>query len=31
VLFFGLMGLLLVWCHAANIRKLLNSTESKIG
>jgi glycerol-3-phosphate acyltransferase PlsY len=26
-----LMGLLLVWRHAANIKKLLNGTESKIG
>ena len=27
----ALMGLLLVWRHAANIRKLLNGTESRIG
>ncbi|MDL5033055.1 glycerol-3-phosphate 1-O-acyltransferase PlsY [Pelomonas sp. APW6] len=31
VLFVGLMGLLLVWRHEANIKKLLNGTESKIG
>jgi glycerol-3-phosphate acyltransferase PlsY len=27
----ALMGLLLVWRHSANIQKLLNGTESKIG
>lgn len=27
----ALMGLLLIWRHAANIRKLLNGTESKLG
>jgi acyl phosphate:glycerol-3-phosphate acyltransferase len=31
VLTTGLMGLLLVWRHQANIKKLLNGTESKIG
>lgn len=31
VLVAGLMGLLLIWRHAANIRKLLNGTESKLG
>jgi acyl phosphate:glycerol-3-phosphate acyltransferase len=31
VLSTGLMGLLLVWRHQANIKKLLNGTESKIG
>lgn len=31
VLMAGLMGLLLVWRHQANIKKLLNGTESKIG
>jgi glycerol-3-phosphate acyltransferase PlsY len=25
------MGLLLLWRHSANIQKLLNGTESKIG
>jgi acyl phosphate:glycerol-3-phosphate acyltransferase len=28
---FALMGLLLVWRHSANIQKLLNGTESKLG
>ena len=27
----GVMGLLLIWRHAANIQKLLNGTESKLG
>jgi glycerol-3-phosphate acyltransferase PlsY len=27
----GMMGLLLIWRHAANIQKLLNGTESKLG
>lgn len=27
----GLMGLLLVWRHAANIQKLMNGTETKLG
>ncbi len=27
----GVMGLLLVWRHGANIQKLLNGTESKLG
>ncbi|MDO9314033.1 MAG: glycerol-3-phosphate 1-O-acyltransferase PlsY [Burkholderiaceae bacterium] len=27
----GVMGLLLVWRHSANIQKLLNGTESKLG
>ncbi|MFM9914332.1 MAG: glycerol-3-phosphate 1-O-acyltransferase PlsY [Rhizobacter sp.] len=27
----GVMGLLLVWRHSANIRKLLDGTESKLG
>jgi glycerol-3-phosphate acyltransferase PlsY len=31
VLTAGLMGLLLIWRHEANIRKLLNGTESRIG
>ena len=31
VLYVALMGLLLVWRHEANIRKLLNGTESKLG
>jgi glycerol-3-phosphate acyltransferase PlsY len=31
VLMAGLMGLLLVWRHEANIKKLLNGSESKIG
>lgn len=31
VLTAGIMGLLLIWRHEANIRKLLNGTESKIG
>ena len=31
VLCAGLMGLLLIWRHAANIKKLMNGTESKIG
>jgi len=31
VLAVGLMGLLLIWRHSANIRKLLNGTESKLG
>ncbi len=31
VLYVALMGLLLVWRHEANIKKLLNGTESKIG
>jgi glycerol-3-phosphate acyltransferase PlsY len=31
VLAAGLMGLLLIWRHEANIRKLLNGTESKLG
>ena len=31
VLVAGLMGLLLIWRHAANIKKLLNGTESKLG
>ena len=25
------MGVLLIWRHAANIQKLLNGTESKLG
>ncbi|HLO95734.1 MAG TPA: glycerol-3-phosphate 1-O-acyltransferase PlsY [Burkholderiaceae bacterium] len=31
VLYVALMGLLLVWRHEANIRKLLKGTESKLG
>ncbi len=31
VLAAGLMGLLLIWRHEANIKKLLNGTESRIG
>ncbi|QPF72960.1 glycerol-3-phosphate 1-O-acyltransferase PlsY [Roseateles sp. DAIF2] len=31
VLTAGLMGLLLIWRHEANIKKLLNGTESKLG
>ncbi len=31
VLYVALMGLLLVWRHEANIKKLLNGTESRIG
>ncbi|MDT9000477.1 glycerol-3-phosphate 1-O-acyltransferase PlsY [Paucibacter sp. APW11] len=31
VLTVGVMGLLLVWRHEANIKKLLNGTESKLG
>ena len=27
----GVMGLLLIWRHSANIQKLLNGTESKLG
>lgn len=27
----GVMGVLLIWRHAANIQKLLNGTESKLG
>jgi glycerol-3-phosphate acyltransferase PlsY len=27
----AVMGLLLVWRHSGNIRKLLNGTESKLG
>jgi acyl phosphate:glycerol-3-phosphate acyltransferase len=27
----GVMGLLLIWRHGANIRKLMNGTESKLG
>ena len=27
----GAMGVLLIWRHAANIQKLLNGTESKLG